>query len=56
METQMIDDLSKCPSCSSSESEVKTFTAGPGCYLCDECIEICKKIIAEFEKDSENSV
>ena len=54
METQMEADLSKCSACSRNENEVKIVAAGPGCYLCDKCFEICEQIIAEFEKDSED--
>ena len=49
----MTADLSKCSSCSRSENDVNIFTAGPGYCLCGKCAEICKQIIAEFEKDSE---
>jgi ATP-dependent protease Clp ATPase subunit len=45
---------SKCSSCSRSENEVGTFTAGPGYYLCEECAEICKLIVAQIKTDYEN--
>ncbi|MHB8068194.1 MAG: ATP-dependent Clp protease ATP-binding subunit ClpX [Desulfobaccales bacterium] len=41
-----------CSFCGKSQSEVKKLIAGPGVYICDECIELCNDIIAEeYEKD-----
>ena len=40
-----------CSFCGKSQSEVKKLIAGPGVYICDECIELCNDIIAEeYEK------
>ncbi|MBM4274578.1 MAG: ATP-dependent Clp protease ATP-binding subunit ClpX [Deltaproteobacteria bacterium] len=46
-----------CSFCGKSQSEVKKLIAGPGVYICDECIELCNDIIAEeYEKeDSKHS-
>ena len=30
-----------CNFCGKSQKEVKKLIAGPGCYICDECIELC---------------
>ena len=36
-----------CNFCGKSQKEVKKLIAGPGCYICDECIELCNDIIYE---------
>jgi ATP-dependent Clp protease ATP-binding subunit ClpX len=36
-----------CNFCGKSQKEVKKLIAGPGCYICDECIELCNEIIYE---------
>ena len=41
-----------CSFCGKSQKEVKKLIAGPGVYICDECIELCNDIIAE-EKERE---
>jgi ATP-dependent Clp protease ATP-binding subunit ClpX len=41
-----------CSFCGKSQKEVKKLIAGPTVYICDECIELCKDIMAEeVEKD-----
>lgn len=42
-------DLS-CSFCGKAQDEVKKLIAGPAVYICDECIELCKDIIAEEAK------
>lgn len=37
----------KCSFCGRDQSEVKRLIAGPGVYICDECIELCSEIIEE---------
>ncbi|HVK61753.1 MAG TPA: ATP-dependent Clp protease ATP-binding subunit ClpX [Bdellovibrionales bacterium] len=46
--------LLRCSFCGKSQNEVKKLIAGPGVYICDECIELCNDIIAE-ERDREDS-
>ncbi len=46
--------LLRCSFCGKSQNEVKKLIAGPGVYICDECIELCNDIIAE-ERDREES-
>ncbi|MBL6989425.1 MAG: ATP-dependent Clp protease ATP-binding subunit ClpX [Bacteriovoracaceae bacterium] len=36
-----------CNFCGKSQKEVKKLIAGPGCYICDECVELCNDIIFE---------
>ena len=38
-------ELLKCSFCSKSQKQVKKLIAGPGVYICDECIELCNEII-----------
>jgi ATP-dependent Clp protease ATP-binding subunit ClpX len=40
-------DLLKCPFCGKSQKQVKKLIAGPGVYICDECIDLCNEIIEE---------
>src|SRR6266571_5111477 len=35
-------DLLKCSFCGKSQKQVKKLIAGPGVYICDECIDLCK--------------
>ncbi|MDF2673666.1 MAG: clpX [Clostridiales bacterium] len=37
----------KCSFCGKNQDQVKRLIAGPGVYICDECIELCSEIIAE---------
>ena len=39
--------LLRCSFCGKSQNEVKKLIAGPGVYICDECIELCNDIVAE---------
>ena len=44
----------KCSFCGKNQDQVRRLIAGPGVYICDECIELCSEIIAdEFEEDVE---
>ena len=40
-------DLLKCSFCGKSQKQVKKLIAGPGVYICDECIGLCNEIIEE---------
>nr|WP_218910751.1 ATP-dependent Clp protease ATP-binding subunit ClpX [Nocardioides thalensis] len=37
----------KCSFCGKSQKQVKKLIAGPGVYICDECIDLCNEIIEE---------
>jgi ATP-dependent Clp protease ATP-binding subunit ClpX len=37
----------KCSFCGKAQDQVKKLIAGPGVYICDECIELCNEIIEE---------
>lgn len=45
----------RCSFCGKGQKEVKKLIAGPGVYICDECIDLCNDIIDE-EKDRETAV
>jgi ATP-dependent Clp protease ATP-binding subunit ClpX len=41
----------KCSFCGKTQEQVKRLIAGPGVYICDECIDLCSEIIAdEFQE------
>lgn len=41
------NDLLKCSFCGKTQKQVKKLIAGPGVYICDECIDLCNEIIIE---------
>ena len=45
-------DLVKCSFCGKSQKQVKKLIAGPGVYICDECIDLCNDIIAEEQTET----
>jgi ATP-dependent Clp protease ATP-binding subunit ClpX len=45
-------DLLKCSFCGKSQKQVKKLIAGPGVYICDECIDLCNEIIEEELSDA----
>ena len=45
-------DLLKCSFCGKSQKQVKKLIAGPGVYICDECIDLCNEIIEEELSDN----
>ena len=47
-------DLLKCSFCGKSQKQVKKLIAGPGVYICDECIDLCNEIIEEEVGESVN--
>ena len=55
MSTKDSNGALKCSFCGKGQKEVKKLIAGPGVYICDECIDLCNDIIDE-EKDRETSV
>ncbi len=44
----------KCSFCGKLQDQVKKLVAGPGVYICDECIELCNEIIEEELSDDLN--
>ncbi|KHL15765.1 ATP-dependent Clp protease ATP-binding subunit ClpX [Mumia flava] len=50
-------ELLKCSFCGKSQKQVKKLIAGPGVYICDECIDLCNEIIEdELQETSEVSL
>ncbi len=48
-------DLLKCSFCGKSQKQVKKLIAGPGVYICDECIDLCNEIIEEEFAEASDS-
>jgi ATP-dependent Clp protease ATP-binding subunit ClpX len=46
-------ELLKCSFCGKSQKQVRKLIAGPGVYICDECVELCNEIIEEELADTE---
>lgn len=44
----------KCSFCGKTQEQVKRLVAGPGVYICDECIELCSEIIEEEFEEVKN--
>ena len=38
-------DLFKCSFCGKSQKQVQQLIAGPGVYICDECVELCNCLL-----------
>ncbi len=49
-------DLLKCSFCGKSQKQVQQLIAGPGVYICDECVELCNEIIEERLAESGDEV
>lgn len=41
------DSHLKCSFCGKSQDQVRKLIAGPGVYICDECVELCNEILEE---------
>ena len=48
-------NLTMCSFCGKSQSEVRKLIAGPGVYICDECINVCKHILDKELKEEKKS-
>lgn len=46
------DSQIKCTFCGKTQDEVRRLVAGPGVYICDECVELCREIIDEEFKEA----
>jgi endopeptidase Clp ATP-binding regulatory subunit (clpX) len=46
----------KCSFCGKTQEQVKRLVAGPGVYICDECIELCSEIIEEEFEETKTDV
>ena len=45
-------ELLKCSFCGKSQKQVQQLIAGPGVYICDECVELCNEIIDERQSET----
>jgi len=45
-------EVLRCSFCGKTQDEVKKLIAGPGVYICDECIRLCDEIIAEDDREN----
>ncbi|MFL0773972.1 MAG: ClpX C4-type zinc finger protein, partial [Prochlorococcus sp.] len=45
----------KCSFCGKSQDQVRKLIAGPGVYICDECIDLCNEILDEELIDSQGN-
>lgn len=50
--TKTEDTRLKCSFCGKSQEQVKKLIAGPGVYICDECVDLCNEILDEELFDS----
>ena len=46
----------RCSFCGKSQTEVKTLVAGPGVFICDECVQLCQAIIAKERQPATREV
>ena len=44
----------KCSFCGKAQDQVRKLIAGPGVYICDECIDLCNEILDEELIDNQN--
>ena len=49
------DSHLKCSFCGKSQEQVRKLIAGPGVYICDECVDLCNEILDEELFDSSSS-
>jgi ATP-dependent protease Clp ATPase subunit len=42
--------LYRCSFCGKAQTEVQTLVAGPGVFICDECVQLCRQIIKQKRK------
>lgn len=49
------DSHLKCSFCGKSQEQVRKLIAGPGVYICDECVDLCNEILDEELYDSSSA-
>ena len=45
------DKSVRCSFCGKLQSDVKSLIAGPGVYICDQCVALCEDIIADMDEE-----
>lgn len=53
-EQETKNEVLKCSFCGKSQKQVKKLIAGPGIYICDECVDLCNEIMDEEAKQDKN--
>jgi hypothetical protein len=53
--TQIPKRLYRCSYCGKAQTDVKTLIAGPGVFICDECVQLCQAIIAKKAGNQETA-
>jgi ATP-dependent Clp protease ATP-binding subunit ClpX len=56
MNMSKYDSHLKCSFCGKSQEQVRKLIAGPGVYICDECVELCNEILDEELIDASGAV
>jgi hypothetical protein len=46
----------RCSFCGKAQTEVKTLIAGPGVFICDECVQLCQAIIDKEQRPATQEV
>lgn len=52
MTTVSVPESLRCSFCAKLDSEVSKIIAGPGIYICDECVRLCTEILADAKAGS----
>ena len=47
------DKSIRCSFCGKNQNDVKSLIAGPGVYICDQCVELCEGIIADMAEEKQ---
>ena len=51
-----VTTTSRCSFCAKEEEQVAQMVAGPGVYICNECVELCVQIFAAGHADGDNEI
>jgi hypothetical protein len=54
--TQARERVYRCSFCGKAQTEVKTLIAGPGVFICDECVHLCQAIIDKEQRPATQEV
>jgi hypothetical protein len=54
--TQTSKRVYRCSFCGKAQTEVKTLVAGPGVFICDECVGLCRQIVQKKRKPATRGV
>jgi hypothetical protein len=54
--TQTSNRVYRCSFCGKAQTEVKTLVAGPGVFICDECVQLCRQVVEKKRKRTTREV